>query len=478
MKSDLTQATAVELSALYRKGKASPVEALKAILARADKINATLNALCLIDAEPALKAAAASEKRWKTGEALSPLDGVPVSVKELVRVKGWPTLMGSKAVDPHQPWDADAPSVQRLREAGAVIFAQSTSPEFGHKGVTESPLRGITRNPWNLDKTPGGSSGGAGAAVAAQLGPLAIGTDGGGSIRLPASLCGIVGHKATFGRVAAWPPSVNGDLANTGPMTRTVEDCALMMNIIAEPDVRDPGSLPPDDIDYVKKIDGKLKKLKIGLVLKFGDHDLDPEVSALVTKAAKTFQKLGCDVEEATPDLGGVDGRKTFGIHWLCFTQQVLQMFPPERHQLLDPTLLAMARDGAKYSSADLVGAMADRRTLSLGWNRFFERYDLLLCPTLAVPAFDTGRMAPDQADGTPNQRWSPYTYHFNLSRHPSASVPCGLTSAGLPVGLMITSGHYRDALVLRAAHHYQQVAPLKMPGLPATKDRQGTKHG
>jgi aspartyl-tRNA(Asn)/glutamyl-tRNA(Gln) amidotransferase subunit A len=239
-----------------------------------------------------------------------------------------------------------------------------------------------------------------------------------------------------------------------------------MMNIIAKPDVRDPCSLPPDDVDYVKKLDGKLKKLKVGLVLKFGEHPLGPEVGALVMKAARTFEKLGCDVEEAKPDLGGVDGRKTFGTHWLCFAQRVLQLFPPDKHQLLDPTLLAMARDGAKYSSADLVAAMADRRTLSIGWNRFFETYDLLLCPTLAVPAFDTGKASPELADGTPNLQWSPYTHHFNLSRHPSASVPCGTTKDGLPVGLMITSGHYRDALVLRAAHHYQQTAPLKMPAL------------
>ncbi|HJQ58989.1 MAG TPA: amidase [Vineibacter sp.] len=461
MKSDLMQATAAELSTLYRKGKLSPVEALQAILARAEAVNPRLNALSLIDADAAQLAAADSEKRWKKGKPLSALDGVPVSVKELVRVKGWPTLMGSKAVDPHQPWDEDAPSVQRLREAGAVIFAQSTSPEFGHKGVTESPLRGVTRNPWNLDKTPGGSSGGASAAVAAGLGPLAIGTDGGGSIRLPAAFCGIAGLKATFGRVAAWPPSVNGDLANTGPMARTAEDCALMMNVIAQPDIRDPGSLPADDVDYLKKLDGKLKRLKVGLVLKFGDYPLDPEIAALVTKAARTFEDMGCTVEEATPDLGGADGRKVFGIHWLCFSQRVLQMFPPEKHQLLDPTLLAQARDGAKFSSADLVAAMADRRTLTIGWNSFFDRYDLLLCPTLAVPAFDTGRTSPDGADGTPNMNWSPYTYHFNLSRHPSASVPCGLTTSGLPVGLMITAGHYRDALVLRAAHHYQQAAPL-----------------
>jgi aspartyl-tRNA(Asn)/glutamyl-tRNA(Gln) amidotransferase subunit A len=251
-------------------------------------------------------------------------------------------------------------------------------------------------------------------------------------------------------------------------MARTAEDCALMMNAIAQPDVRDPGSLPADDVDYVKKLGGKVKKLRVAVVMKFGDHPLDPEIEALVAQAARTFEKLGCAVEEAAPDLGGVDGRKVFGTHWLCFAQRVLQMFPPDKHPLLDPSLIAQARDGAKYSSADLVASMADRRTLTVGWNKFFDTYDLALCPSLAVPAFDVGRMAPDGADGTPNMNWSPYTYHFNLSRHPSASVPCGLTAAGLPVGLMITAAHYRDALVLRAAHHYQQAAPLAVPLLPA----------
>ena len=226
-----------------------------------------------------LAAARASEKRWKKGKPLSPLDGVPVSIKELVRVKGWPASMGSKLTD-KTPADADAPAVARLREAGAIVFAQSTSSEYGHKGVTDSPLHGITRNPWNTDHTPGGSSGGAGAAVAAGLGPIAIGTDGGGSVRIPSSFNGLVGLKATFGRVPAWPPSMTGDLSNTGPMARTALDCALMMNAIARPDARDAYGLPADDTDYAKKLDGKLKKLKVGFVLRFGEHPLDIEVAA------------------------------------------------------------------------------------------------------------------------------------------------------------------------------------------------------
>ncbi len=207
MSQDLTKMTAAHLGKLYAKGKASPVEAMKAVLARTETVNPVLNALCRVAPEEALRAARASQRRWKNGKALSPIDGVPVSIKELVRVKGWPASMGSKLTD-KAPSDADAPAVARLREAGAIVFAQSTSSEFGHKGVTDTPLNGVTRNPWNTEMTPGGSSGGAGAAVAAGLGPLAIGTDGGGSVRIPSSFNGLVGLKATYGRVPSWPPTL------------------------------------------------------------------------------------------------------------------------------------------------------------------------------------------------------------------------------------------------------------------------------
>jgi aspartyl-tRNA(Asn)/glutamyl-tRNA(Gln) amidotransferase subunit A len=202
---DLTQASAAGLSALYRSKAASPVEAMTAILARTEVVNPRINALILVDAEAALTAARASEGRWRRAEPLSPLDGVPVSIKELLRAKGWPQTMGSRLTD-KSPATEDAPAVARLREAGAIVYAQNTSPEYGFKGVTDSPLHGITRNPWNLSLTPGGSSGGSGAAVAAGLGPLAVGTDGGGSVRIPSAFTGLVGLKATYGRIPAWPP--------------------------------------------------------------------------------------------------------------------------------------------------------------------------------------------------------------------------------------------------------------------------------
>jgi aspartyl-tRNA(Asn)/glutamyl-tRNA(Gln) amidotransferase subunit A len=466
---DLSQLTAAELSRLYRKGKASPVETMKAVLARTAKVNPVINAFCRVDDNESMKLARASERRWKKGEPWSALDGVPVSIKELVRVKGWAASMGSRLTDKTAA-DADAPAVARLREAGAIVFAQSTSSEYGHKGVTDSPLHGISRNPWNKERTPGGSSGGAGAAVAAGLGPLAIGTDGGGSVRIPSSFNGLVGIKATFGRVPAWPPSLTGDLSNTGPMARTALDCALMMNVIARPDPRDAHALPADDIHYAKKIDGKLRKLKVGFVLRFGDHPIDIEVAALVTKAAKQFEKLGCEVEEVEAPFPYAEAGRAFVIHWLTALQRLLQLFPESRHDEFDPNLLAGAKAGLRYSLQDLVNAQVTRRELAIAWNLFFEKYDLLLSPAVAVQPFEVGKNLPDGPEGKTNALWSPYTSQFNLSRHPAASVPCGLSRQGLPIGLQIAAGHYKDALVLRAAARYAETNPLKFPVLPETR--------
>ena len=469
MTDDLTQLSAARLSRLYAKGRLSPVETMKAVLTRVDKVNPAINAICLVDTDAALAAARASERRWKKGKALSPLDGVPVSIKELVRTKGWPARMASKLTDP-APADRDAPAVARLREAGAILFAQSTSSEFGHKGVTDSPLHGLTRNPWNLERTPGGSSGGAGAAVAAGRGPIASGTDGGGSVRLPSSFNGLVGLKATYGRVPAWPPGLNGDLANTGPMARTALDCALVMNVIARPDPLDATQLPADDTDYVKKLAGKLKKPRVAFILRMGDHPLDIEVAALASKAARAFEELGCIVEEATPPYPYADAGRIFVTHWLTNAQRLLQMFPENRHGEFDPNLLASAKAGLRYSLQDTVTAHAQRRELAVAWNQFFETYDFLLTPMLAVQPFPVLKNLPDGPGGEPNRQWSPYSSVFNLTRHPAASVPCGISREGLPIGLQIAAGHFKDAAVLRAAARYTEAHPIAFPRLPENR--------
>ena len=464
--SDLAQASAAGLSALYRSKAASPVEALKAVLARAEAVNPRINALTLIDAEPAMAAARASEARWAKGDPLSPLDGVPVTVKELIRTKGWPQTMGSKLTD-KTPATEDAPAVQRLREAGAVVFAQNTSPEYGFKGVTDSPLHGITRNPWNLDLTPGGSSGGSGAAVAAGLGPMALGTDGGGSVRIPSAFCGLVGLKATYGRIPAWPPSMHGDLANTGPMTRTTLDCALMLNQLSRPDPRDPFPAQPGDKDYTAGLDAGVKGLKIGLIMRFGDGWLDPEVEAQVTAAAKTLENLGATVEPIAPPPESANAGQVFVVHWFSSLQRLLQLYPAEKHALFDPGLLQQAKIGEQYPVQTLVDAMVARREMSTAWNLLLTRYDLVISPTLTVLPFVVGQPFPPGVDGKPLTAWS-NTALFNLTRHPAITTPAGLSASGLPVGLQIVAAHYRDDRVLRASAALEAARPRAFPVLPA----------
>jgi len=466
MTTDLTQATAAQLSAFYAAAEASPVETMTAVLARAERVNPRLNALTRVDADEALQAARASEARWRSGAPLSPLDGVPVSIKELVRVAGWPLTMGSRLTD-KAPATEDSPPVSRLREAGAILFAQTTSPEYGYKGVTDSPLNGVTRNPWNLERTPGGSSGGAGAAVAAGLGPLAIGTDGGGSVRIPASMCGLVGLKATFGRVPAWPASMHGDLANTGPMTRTALDCALMMNAIAQSDSRDPFALPADGVDYATALDAPVAGSKVALMLHQGDHPVDPEISAAVTAAARQFEALGCVVEEAEAPFDDGEAGTIWAIHWMSSIQRLLQIYPKERHGEFDPGLMEQARIGASFTVQTLVDAHVRRREIAHRWNLFFDRYDLVIGPTLAVLPWGVGRNLPDGPDGKPNLNWA-CTAVFNLTRHPAASVPCGLSGGGLPIGLQIVGRHYEDARVLAAAAAFERVQSFAFPTLPA----------
>ena len=261
MPTDPCALSAAELLSLYRRKKLSPVEVTKAVHERMRTLNPALNAFCVLDFESSLNAARQSERRWLKGEPRGLLDGVPASIKDLIVTKGWPTLRGSKTVDPKGPWNDDAPVVARLREHGAVLLGKTTTPEFGWKGVTDSALTGVTRNPWNPKMTPGGSSGGAAAAVAAGMGALAVGTDGGGSIRIPCGFTGLFGLKPSFGRVPAWPLSPMGTVAHLGPMTRTVQDAALMMNVITLPDARDWHALPHDARDYRVGLEDGVKEI-------------------------------------------------------------------------------------------------------------------------------------------------------------------------------------------------------------------------
>ncbi|HTL25558.1 MAG TPA: amidase [Burkholderiales bacterium] len=461
MKNDLCSLSATDLLRLYRTRKASPVEAARAVLARIAKLNPKLNCFCLVDEKAALESAKASEARWRKGEPKGLLDGVPVSIKDLLLTKGWPTLRGSKTIDPKGPWNDDAPSVARLREQGAVLVGKTTTPEFGWKGVTDNPLNGITRNPWNPKMTPGGSSGGSTAAVAAGMGPLTVGTDGGGSIRIPCAFSGLFGLKPSFGRVPAWPLSPFGTVAHVGPITRSVADAALMLNVLSLPDTRDSFALPHDPRDYRVGLDDGVKGLRIAYSPDLGYADVDPEIAALVRKAAGRFEELGAQVQEANP--GFENALPMFTTHWFAGAAALLRAFSAEKAKLVDSGLREVARQGAKIPMLDYLDAAMKRGQLTGLMNRFHEKYDLLLTPTLPLAAFEAGKEVANLLKEKRWTDWTPFSYPFNLTQQPAASIPCGLTKKGLPAGLHIVGPRYADALVLRAARAYESTQPIAL---------------
>ncbi len=463
MTTDLAFASAFELAKLYKSKKASPVETAKACLARIARHNLELNAFVLVDEDAALAAGRASEKRWTKRKPLGPADGVPATIKDIILTKGWPTLRGSRTVDPKQDWKDDAPVTARLKEAGAVLLGKTTTPEFGWKGVTDSPLTGITRNPWNPAKTPGGSSGGAAAAAAAGMGVFHIGTDGGGSIRIPAAFTGIFGLKQTFGRVPAWPLSPFGTLANVGPMTRTVEDAALMLTIMSGADWRDWYAPAQPGENFMKALKSGIKGLRVAWSPTLGGERVLPKVAAATEAAAKSFKALGARLEEAEPEIGPAG--EIFRTHWFGTAHVIVESIASEKRELIEPGLREIARQGGEYSVADYIRAQMARRELGYRINKFFQTYDLLLTPALPIPAFDVGKVAPSSANENAWVDWTPFSYPFNLSRNPAATVPCGLVD-GLPVGLQIVGRHGEDALVLRAAYAYQQRHPWPTPKL------------
>lgn len=459
MTEELHTLTAAELSKAYAAKELSPVDVAEYALGRIEALDATINSFCLIDGERAMEQAAESEARWMSGAPLSPLDGVPTGVKDLLLTKGWPTLRGSRAVDPNQKWAEDAPSVARMRAAGMVLLGKHTTPEFGHKAVTDSPLTGVTRNPWNHETTPGGSSGGTSAAIAAGFCPVAPGTDAGGSIRIPSGLTALVGLKPTFGRVPAYPPSVFGTLAHAGPMSRTVHDAALLMNEIAKPDPRDGAAIAYDARDYVQGLEGGVKGARIAFSPRLGHvPHVDPEVEAAVAKAARSFEQLGATVEQVDPPGGDV--LADFLVLFFAGAAAALAPFSAEKRALVDPGLQEMAGRGEKLSALDYLGAVGRRNAYASQMRVFMELYDFVLTPTTAAPAFRAGQNAPVLADGSAWWGWAPFCFPFNMTQQPAVSVNCGFTAAGLPIGLQIVGRMWDDAGVLRAARAFEAAQP------------------
>jgi aspartyl-tRNA(Asn)/glutamyl-tRNA(Gln) amidotransferase subunit A len=457
MFSELNTLSAAKLAKLYAKGKLSPVEVAKASLALMAKLEPTLNAMSLIDEKTTLKQARSSEKRWHKKEALSSIDGVPTLIKDLLITKGQPTLRGSKTVDPNQDWPEDAPSVARLREAGCVFMGRTTTPEFGWKGVTDSPLTGITRNPWNPALTPGGSSGGSSAAIAAFYAPLALGTDGGGSIRIPASFTGTFGLKPSFGRVPAYPLSPFGTVAHVGPMTRNVYDAALMMNEITKPDTRDWLSLPYSEVDYTAKLERGIKGMTFAYSPTLGYVNVDPEVAKHVKSAVKQLRELGAKIIQIDP--GFQDPAEIFRTLWWSGARAALGALPPEKLNLLEPALADVVEQSRSITVEQVQQANMQRGAFGAHMKKFMLKFDALITPTMPIVAFEAGKLQPADPDNRGKWvNWTPFTYPFNLTQQPALSIPCGFTKAGLPIGLQIVGRMFEDARVLRIATAYESV--------------------
>ena len=454
---DIAFMSATDLAVAIRSKKLSPVEVVEAVLSRIGVLNPRLNAYCTVTAETARVEARASEAAVMRGDPLGPLHGVPISVKDLVITRGVRTTFGSRIYEAYIP-EEDAPLVERLKAAGAILLGKTTTPEFGWKGATDSPLFGISRNPWNLDRTPGGSSGGAGAAVAAGLAPLAVGTDGGGSIRIPGSFCGVFGLKPTYGLVPVYPASATGTLSHPGPMTRTVRDAALMLQVMAGPDDRDPLSFPLTCQDSAAGLEGGVRGLRVAWSPTLGYAVVDREVRMLTEAAAKRFGDLGChlalmDRVFDDPDpiwsplfYGGIAGR--------------LHDSMEEWRDRMDPGLVQVVEEGSRISAVQLGKAALARAAFTEQVRRFFLHYDLLLTPTLAVPPFAAGLERPPDDRAGSRLAWVAFTYPFNLTGQPAATVPCGFTKDGLPIGLQIVGRRLMDATVLQAAAAFEAAAP------------------
>jgi aspartyl-tRNA(Asn)/glutamyl-tRNA(Gln) amidotransferase subunit A len=449
---DLTGLTAVQLLDGYRAGAFSPVDATRAVLERAELIQPEVNAFVRITAEQALAQARASAERWRRGEPAGLLDGVPVTVKDILLMRGAPTLKGSKTISDQGTWDEDAPSVARLRAHGAVFVGKTTTPEFGWKAVTDSPLTGVTRHPLDPTRTAGGSSGGAAAAVALGAGPLALGTDGGGSVRIPASFCGIFALKPTYGRVPLYPASAFGTLAHVGPMTRDAADAALLLDVIGAPDSRDWSALGPASGSFLDGLTGGVRGLRVAYSPSLGGQvAVRPAVASAVRGAVERLAGLGAYVEEADPDV--TDPVDAFHTLWFCGAARITQRLGPDQRELLDPGLREIAALGARRGALDYLAAVDVQAELGRRMGRFHDSYDLLVTPTLPITAFEAGAEVPKGSGHRRWTGWTPFTYPFNMTQQPAATVPVGTDGDGMPVGLQLVTARHRDDLVLRAAH-------------------------
>lgn len=461
---ELCFTAATELAGRIRTKELSPVELLAAVLARVEALDPAVHAFMTIDAERARVAAQEAEAAVMRGDQLGPLHGIPVSIKDLEPVAGVRLTYGAKFFEDHVP-DFDGVAAGRLRGAGAILVGKTNTPAFGHKDMCDNLLMPATRNPWNLERTSGASSGGAAAAVAAGFGPLAHGSDGAGSIRIPSALCGVFGLKPSYGRVPHWPAAdLWGARSHPGPLARTVRDAALMLGVMAGPDPRDPLSIDSPPADYSAACDGGVRGLHVAWSPDLGYAPVDPEVRRLTAAAAHCFEELGCEVEEANP---GWDHPGQW--HAALYRASIAGRLGPladQQPEWIDHSLAEVIELGRRVTARELLDAQASRTRFYDQATSFMAGYDLLLTPAMPCPAWSY-QQPPAEIDGTPVQqvaggRW-PLMYPFNLTGWPSASVPCGFTAEGLPVGLQIVAPWHQDARCLRGAAAFEAMRPWAM---------------
>ena len=457
---EICRMSVLQMADAVKTKRLSPVEIVDAVLHRIEQLNPEVNAYCTLVAENARRQAKEAEAAVMREEALGPLHGVPISIKDLIFTKGIRTTGGSKIYQDFVP-QQDAIAIERLKAAGAIVIGKTNTSEFGWVGITDNPLFGATRNPWNLGLTPGGSSGGAAASVALCMGSLAIGNDAAGSIRIPSSFCGVFGFKPSFGRVPQYGGFPGWEtLACTGPITRTVEDAALAMEVIAGRDDRDRFSLPDTELHCLPFLGVDLKGLKIAWSKDLGHAIVDPQVLKITEAAVKTFASLGCSVEVASPEVGNPEN--AYLIVGAVRLATVLQNKMEEWADQITPALARVVERNKNRSAIEYFKAYFEQLEYWDGIRPFFERYDLLLTPTVAVPPFELGIYGPREIAGSKVSPlgWMPFTHPFNITGQPAASIPCRWTDDGLPVGLQIVGRRFDDITVLRAAAAFEQASP------------------
>ena len=459
MHDELAYMPATEMAAAIRAKELSPVELTRALLERIDAVNPAINAYVLVTRDMAMRQAQDAEAAVLRGDTLGPLHGVPVSIKDLFDVEGLPTTKGSLLYRDRIATGSEY-AVRRLLGAGGIHLGKTNTPEFGFIPTTENRLFGATRNPWDTTRTSGGSSGGAAAAVAAGLGPIALSSDGGGSIRIPASFCGVFGIKPTYGRVPRNPGGWS-TMTHRGPTTRTVADAALALDVMAGREPADPYSVEDYPGSFLDEVNHGISGLRIAWSADLGYAIVDPEVRTICERAARRFEELGCTVEEATPGFANPNGDYTFITIAATGDAVWLSELSEAQLALTDESAKTFLAYGSKVTGMQYVQANERRMRLWSTMQEFHRRYDLLLTPTLSVTAFPIGN--PPKGVGNaefPPFGWSPFTAPFNLTGQPAASVPCGFDARGLPVGLHVIGRAYEDSLVLRACRAFEQMQP------------------